>query len=240
MLRDHQPSTDITELDRIRRRYSDRQNDIPADRYSIHRNDVFLGMQHVDRVTLDALKDAGIADFAHVRLLEVGCGSGGNLLRFLRWGFAPENLVGNELLNDRAAQARDLLPTKTTILVGDARELPADGFDIVYQSTVLSSILDDDFQVELAAKMWQLTRPGGLLLSYDFVFNNPSNKDVRKVTLDRLRRLFPEGQLTSRRVTLAPPIARRVSRLRSAYAVLNAIPQLRTHAICVIRKPEMA
>jgi len=72
------------------------------------------------------------------------------------------------------------------------------------------------------------------------VFNNPSNKDVRKVTVDRLRRLFPEGQITSRRVTLAPPIARRVSRLRPAYAVLNAIPSLRTHAACVIRKQQVA
>lgn len=237
---DHLSNVDDSELGRIRQRYFDRQNYLPKDRYSVHRNEVFLGMQQVDRVTLDLFKASGIDDFARVRLLEVGCGSGGNLLRFLRWGFAPENLVGNELLVERATQARDSLPAKTTIIVGDARDIQTDEFDIVYQSTVLSSILDDDFQAELAAKMWQLTRPGGFVFSYDFVFNNPSNKDVRKVTVDRLRRLFPEGQVTSRRVTLAPPIARRVSRLRPAYAVLNAIPSLRTHAACVIRKQQVA
>ena len=32
------------------------------------------------------LQHAGLADFARLRLLEVGCGAGGNLLRFLRWG----------------------------------------------------------------------------------------------------------------------------------------------------------
>jgi hypothetical protein len=173
MSRIHLSKADITELDRIRQRYSDRQTVVPADRYSIKRNDVFLGTQHVDRVTLDLLKLSGFDDFARVRLLEVGCGSGGNLLRFLRWGFAPENLVGNELLDERAVQARNSLPAK-------------------------------------------------------------------RVTVDHLRELFPEGQLTSRRVTLAPPIARRVSRLRPVYVALNALPFLRTHSVCVIREPHMA
>lgn len=230
----------MSEIERIKQRYSARRTEVQQDLYSFQQNDVFLGTQHVDRITRDLLKGAGIDDFTRVRLLEVGCGSGGNLLRFLRWGFAPENLVGNELLDERATQARDTLPAKTAILTGDARELPNDQFDVVYQSTVLSSILDDDFQVEFATKMWKLTRPGGLVLSYDFVFDNPSNSDVRKVTVDRLRELFPEGKLKARRVTLAPPIARRVSRLRPAYTLLNAIPLLRTHAMCIIRKPELA
>ena len=231
-------ATDIGELDRIRHHYSERKNDVTRGRYSVQRSDVFLGMQHVDEVTMDMLKSLGIDDFAGVRLLEVGCGSGGNLLRFLRWGFAPENLVGNELLEERAAQARDVLPAKTAIIVGDARNLGTDRFDIVYQSTMLSSILDDDFQTELARKMWRLTQPGGVVLSYDFVFNNRFNQDVRKVTVDRLRELFPSGELTARRVTLAPPIARRVSRVRLVYAALNTLPALRTHSVCAIRKPK--
>lgn len=228
----------MSELDRIRQVYSQRQTDVPHDRYSYTRPDVFLGAQHVDRVTWDLLKGSGIDDFAHVRLLEVGCGSGGNLLRFLRWGFSPEHLAGNELLEESASHARHLLPSATAIITGDARDLPEDQFDIVYQSTVLSSILDDDFQTAIASKMWQLTRPGGLVLSFDFLFNNPSNGNVRKVTNSRLRELFPEGHLTSRRVNLAPPIARRVSRLRPVYTILNAVPLLRTHSVCVIRKHE--
>ena len=39
----------------------------------------------------------------------VGCGSGGNLLELLRLGFAPENLVGIELLAERHAAARERL-----------------------------------------------------------------------------------------------------------------------------------
>lgn len=228
----------MSELDRIKQVYAERRTCVPHDLYSYTRPDVFLGAQQVDRVTLDLFKRAGIDDFAHTRLLEVGCGSGGNLLRFLRWGFAPENLVGNELLEDSAIHARHFLPAKIAIITGDARELPEDQFDVVYQSTVLSSILDNEFQVAFASKMWSLTRPGGLLVSFDFVFNNPSHGNVRKVTNSRLRQLFPEGQLTSRRVNLAPPIARRVARLRPVYAALNAVPFLRTHSVCVIRKPE--
>jgi len=41
-----------------------------------------------------------------------------------------------------------------------------------------------------------------------------------------------------RRVTLAPPIARMAVRLHPGlYAVLNALPLLRTHLLAWIRKP---
>lgn len=227
----------MSEIDRIRQRYDARNADIPRDRYSFLQPDVFLAAQAVDEATMALLQSAGVKDLAQAQLLEVGCGSGGNLLRFLRWGFSPENLVGNELLEERAARARECLPAKTRIVLGDARALPPGQFDIVYQSTVLSSILDKSFQAEVAAKMWQLTRPGGLVLSYDFTFNNPQNPDVQKVTRRRLRQLFPEGELTCRRITLAPPLARRTAGFRPGYVVLNALPLLRTHSVCTIRKP---
>ena len=85
------------------------------------------------------------------RVLEVGCGAGGNLLQLMELGFLPENLVGNELLSDRATMARQRLPAAIKILVGDAAEvgLGEGPFDIVYQSTVFTSILDDGFQQKL-------------------------------------------------------------------------------------------
>ena len=69
---------------------------------------------------------------------------GENLLQLMEMGFLPGNLVGNELLEDRAAVARQRLPAAIKILVGDAAEIdPAEGpFDIVYQSTLLILIRD--------------------------------------------------------------------------------------------------
>jgi len=86
--------------------------------------------------------------------------------------------------------------------------------------------------------MWQWVRPGGGVLWYDFTFNNPSNPDVRGVQLKRVRELFPQGRISVRRVTLAPPISRRVVRIHpTMYAVFNALPLLRTHILCFIQKP---
>jgi hypothetical protein len=54
----------------------------------------------------------------------------------------------------------------------------------------------------------------------------------------RLKVLFPQGRLTVRRVTLAPPIARAVCRVHPAlYHVFNVLPLLRTHVLAWIGKP---
>jgi len=55
-----------------------------------------------------------------------------------------ENMVGNERLEGRAEVARRRLPGAIKILVGDAAEIDLDQgpFDVVYQSTVFTSILD--------------------------------------------------------------------------------------------------
>jgi SAM-dependent methyltransferase len=223
------------ELDRIHQRY-ERRKHLPADRYSLARPEVLRAVQQVDRVTLRALTDVGLTDFPRLRVLEVGCGSGDNLLRFLRWGADPAHLVGNELLEDRAELARRRLPALVEVRHQDAATLDGEPFDIVLQSTVLSSILDAGLQERVAAAMWRLTKPGGVVLSYDFTFNNPANRDVRKVTAARLASLFPEGALATHRVTLAPPIARRVGAIGPLHAALEAMPFLRTHLVATVAK----
>ena len=59
---------------------------------------------------LGLFAQAGLDDLSRLRLLEVGCGAGGNLLELLRLGFAPAHLSGIELLPERLALARDVLP----------------------------------------------------------------------------------------------------------------------------------
>lgn len=180
------------------------------------------------------------ADLPVLKLVDVGCGYGGHLLDFLRQGFAPENLTGIELLPERAAAARKRLPAGLTLHQGDASGAGlADGSqDLVFQSVVFSSLLDDAFQEALAARMWTWLRPGGWILWYDFVYGNPRNPDVRGVPVRRVRELFPHGRLGSRRVTLAPPISRRICRINpSLYGVFNAWPWLRSHALVWVQKP---
>ena len=108
----------------------------------------------------------------------------------------------------------------------------------MYQSTVFTSLLNDAFQQRLADRIWAWVRPGGGVLWYDFTVNNPRNPDVRGVPVARVRELFPAGRLHVRRLTLAPPIARTVTRLHpSLYPVFNMCPWLRTHVLAWVEKP---
>ena len=174
-----------------------------------------------------------------LRVLEIGCGNGANLVDLLRLGFQPENLVGVELLEDRARDARRVLPGATQVHVGDATKVAMadESFHLCFQSTVFTSLLDPSFQEVLAATMWRLVKPGGGVLWYDFVYDNPSNPDVKGVPISRVRALFPEGKVSFRRMTLAPPIARRVTRIHPGlYQLFNALPLLRTHVLAWIGK----
>ena len=215
-----------------------RRSDI--DRYSILRPEVWQMVQERQRAMLRLFVQVGLDNLAQLNLVEVGCGSGGNLLELLRLGFAPERLTGLELLPERHAQARHCVPAATRVWLGDAARAPIDAAsqDIVMQATVFSSLLDDGFQRQLAQTMWHWLKPGGAVLWYDFTVNNPRNADVRGVPLRRLRELFPEATLSAQRVTLAPPLARMVCRLHPAlYAWFNTLPLLRTHVLAWLEKP---
>ena len=229
----------LTETDRVKERYARRKQQIDPTRYDPLMPAVYLSDQERERALIRLFNQVGLTPVRERRLIEIGCGEGPNLLDFLRLGFLPENLVGIDLLQDSADLARRRLPEATRILCGDASEVSEEdaSFDIVYQATVFSSLLDDDFQQKLADRMWALVKPGGGVLWYDFIYNNPRNPDVRGVPLRRVRALFPEGQVRFWRVTLAPPISRPATRLAPGlYGLLNAFPFLRTNVLCWIRK----
>ena len=231
------PPVDASETDAVRARYARRA---ATDRYSPMQADVWQTLQERQRAMLQLFVHLGWTDLSALRLLEVGCGGGANLLELLRLGFAPENLSGAELLAERCAQARRVLPASVTLHEGDALAMPleAGSQHIVFASTVFSSLLDDAFQQRLADTMWRWVKPGGGVLWYDFTFNNPANADVRGVPLRRVRQLFPQATVRARRVTLAPPIARAVTRVHpSLYTAFNCLPLLRTHALVWLGKP---
>jgi len=231
------PSPDAPEAHAVRERYARRA--AHDSRYSLLNPAALLAMQERQRAMLRLFSRLGHADLSALTLLEVGSGDGGNLLELLRMGFAPDKLSGIELLPERHATARERLPQGVALTLGDAAALPIApaSQDIVFQSTVFSSLLDDAFQQRLADAMWAAVKPGGGVLWYDFTVNNPRNPDVRGVPLQRLHALFPQARVQCERITLAPPIARAVTRVHPAlYTLLNTLPALRTHALCWISK----
>jgi SAM-dependent methyltransferase len=235
------PDVNVNETDLVRERYRRREQTDAHLKYGALLHHSVCYRQEKERALVEVLRgmEEIAGSVANLKVLEIGCGAGQNLLDLIRLGFKPGNLVGVELLDDRAREARGVLPSSATVLTGDAASLAIEdeSFDICYQSTVFTSLLDTDFQRSLAKVMWRCVKPTGGVLWYDFIYNNPRNSDVRAVPIARVKELFPYGAMNLHRVTLAPPIARPAARVsRHLYSALNALPFLRTHILAWISK----
>lgn len=177
-------------------------------------------------------------DLAALRVLDVGCGTGGFLRQLIDWGADPANLTGTELLPDRIELARGRTARGVHWHLGELDCMPDDGFDLVTAHTVFSSILDDEARSALAADMWRCLRPGGWCMIFDFRYNNPRNHNVRKLTRAELRRMWPARTSMYRSLLLAPPLARLLSALPHLVPETLAllVPPLRSHFVFMARK----
>jgi ubiquinone/menaquinone biosynthesis C-methylase UbiE len=123
------------------------------------------------------------------------------------------------------------------IRVANAATLPFDDrtFDLALTFTMFSSIPDAALRLDVATEIRRVLRPRGAVLWYDF-WTNPVNADVKALRLREIERLFGRKAAEARRVTLAPPISRRVApHSLLACELLTAIPFLRTHWLAIVR-----
>jgi ubiquinone/menaquinone biosynthesis C-methylase UbiE len=163
------------------------------------------------RATVGLLRRHGITSLSGKNILEVGCGRGGVLLEYRSLGATAGCVHGVDLIFDRLRGAVQVLPD-LKLVCADGQDLPfpAGTFDLVLQYTALSSLLSDQVKDRVAREMLRVVhQPGGLIVWYDF-WLNPSNPQTRGIRPAEIRRLFPSCQLEFTRVTLAPPIARRL------------------------------
>ena len=99
-----------------------------------------------------------------------------------------------------------------------------------------------DFKFQISGrfgkKIWRLVKPGGGVLWYDFIYNNPMNKDVKGIKYKEVKLLFPYRINKKWKLTLAPPLSRIITKIHpSLYSFFNVFPFLRTHILCWIEKP---
>src|SRR5206468_5110563 len=120
---------------------------------------------------------------SQVRILEVGCGTGAWLIDFVRWGFSPENLWGIDLLPEFVVEACRRCPCGVHVQCQSVTDLAFRDatFDIVLQSTVFTSLLDQQVRHLAARELRRVLRENGLILWNDFYLSNPRNPDVRRV-----------------------------------------------------------
>lgn len=185
------------------------------------------------------LSRLGWQDLSAMDVLDVGCGAGGWLRTLMEWGIPAHQLHGIDLLEERIAYTKSLTPGMD-LRMASGWDIPYDdcSMDLVSAQTVFSSILDADARALLAGEMVRVTKPNGVILLYDFHIADPRNRDTVGISPREIRRIFPKLPLRLRTLTLAPPLARRLTRISPFVAAFAEalLPLLRTHRLYLLRK----
>jgi ubiquinone/menaquinone biosynthesis C-methylase UbiE len=200
------------DLDRLRSEYADRAKRLAgSDIYSLFNQANLYALQQRQRDTLALLRKHGFFPLKEYAIFELGCGTGGVLREYLTYGAKSMSLHGADLLFDRLEIALAQF-AHLPVTCSDGQSLPyaSRSFDLVLQYTAFSSVLDDDVKVELASEMLRILRPQGMILWYDF-WLNPTNPQTQGIRPREIRNLFPGCRFEFHRITLAPPIARRLA-----------------------------
>lgn len=227
----------LPEIERIKKEYTRRAKEIPADYYSLD-NPANLFMISTRKKAVESIVKKNVPSLADCRILDVGCGRGDGLADFISWGASENNLCGIEILPDRIERASQRFP-RADLKLGGGAELPwnSETFDIVSQSTVFSSILEPELRSKLASEMLRVLKPGGFILWYDFTVNNPRNRGVRGVTRNEVEKLFSGAGFKFHKITLAPPLTRLLAGFSlKLCGALENLGFLNTHLLAVIRK----
>lgn len=224
------------DLTRLRTEYANRTCRLAdSDIYSPFNPANLFAYQQRQRDTLKLLRRNGFYPLGEHTILELGCGMGGVMLEYLTYDATPSNLHGVDLLPDRVEVASTRL-SHLPLACADGQSLPypSNIFDLVLQYTVFTSVLDDNVKANLAHELLRVLHPGGMVLWYDF-WLNPTNPQTRGIRPKEIRNLFPNCEYDFHKITLAPPMARRlvpISWLMSAF--LEKLRIFNTHYLVAI------
>ena len=228
------------EVERIKQAYEKRGIEGKGQLYNlfgIFGNASLFQFHQREKAILQALARSGINDLSDKKILDVGCGTGGVLREFVKYGAKPENCSGIDLLPDRIKTAKHISPNMD-FRCCSAEKLPWDiEFNVILCFTVFSSVFDEQMKQRIASEMLRVLSPGGIILWYDFHMNNPRNPDVRGVKRCEIKQLFPNCTFDFHRTTLAPPITRLLA--PHSWLLCYLLEQLRflnTHYLVVIGK----
>lgn len=227
----------MNDLSRLRKEYADRDSRLAgSDIYSPFNPANLFALQQRQRDVINMLRQNKFEFLANKKILEVGCGGGGVMAEFLSLGASPTQLFGVDLLFGWLGHAHQRLPSSIFANVdGQSLSFPSKTFDLILQFTAVTSVLDSELRQKICADILRVLKPGGMILSYDF-WLNPTNKHTRGLRLGEIRSSFPGCRVDYRKITLAPPLARRlvpISWLLCAF--LEKLTIFNTHYLVAIR-----
>ena len=228
----------MDEVERIKRAYKERERAGKGKLYSLFNKSALFISQRRETEILALLSKFNMSDLGSKKILDLGCGSGGVLRDFLKYGAEPDNCFGIDLLPRAIEKAKKLSPNMH-FGCGNAEKLPYGNefFDLVLTFTVFSSILDANMKKNIAEEMVRVLKNNGMILWFDYHMDNPGNLDVRGIKKEEIKRLFSGCSIHLNRITLAPPIARKIAPYSWLLCyILESLRILNTHYLGVILK----
>jgi ubiquinone/menaquinone biosynthesis C-methylase UbiE len=189
-----------------------------------------------ERLIFKVFKRYELKSLNNKRVIDMGCGNGARLRTLMRFGALPENLYGVDLSSHRVELAQSFSPN-FNIQCGDVSEteFANNSFDIVMNSTMMSSICNDELSTKIANEMCRIVKNDGVILWYDLRYNNPFNKNVRGYSRVMIKTLFSGYDISFSTLTLIPNLTRKVNLPFFLYQIINLIPFFRTHYLCIIK-----
>lgn len=256
--------TNKREAIRIRTEYARRDKTGLSQMIYRYTNPAFLfHMQEREWAILSLLRREGF-ELSGSSVLEVGCGNGHILQRFMEFG--AREAMGVDLMETRIQDGKKRYPN-LHLRQGNAALLPYQDsrFDLVMQFTCLSSVLDVATRQQIASEMWRVLRPGGVIVFYDlrptpmfarflnrtfhWLFHDPKWEQldayaryaqlptpVRPLALSEIQELFSQGRMHHLSLSLDFDLAHLARTSRWFAGLLSCFQGLRTHYLVIVHK----
>lgn len=171
-------------------------------------------------------------------VVDLGCGDANAAIALDEAGLRPERYIGIDLIEERLEMAQARVPWgEFRIASADDTGLETESADSVMAVTLLSSVPDSGMRMAVGEEISRILRPGGRVLVYDMRYPSPGNRAIAPVPESSLRMMFPGWSMSTRTLTLLPPLARHAVWTIRQYRVLAAIPALRSHLGATLVKP---
>ncbi len=135
-------NSNLNDRQRVEQAYARREDNRIKERYSVFNKSAIFMFQERERVLLSMLEKT-VSNLSGRRVLDIGCGAGGTLVPFVRYGVPMNNCYGIDILEKRIAHAKESLPAMHFACCS-AENCPFEegSFDLVTMFTCLSSVLD--------------------------------------------------------------------------------------------------
>lgn len=167
-------------------------------------------------------------------ILDIGCGTGWWLARLRDEGVAQDRLFGIDILPERVAASRQVLP-RAEIHQGDATTLPWNdaSFGLVTMFSFLSSLGDAAAQRTALVEARRVAAEGASVVTWEPRWPTPWNRKRIQVS-SRAYGALDAVALHTQTITVLPAVARRLGPASTRlYPVLAQLPFLRSHRLVV-------